>query len=537
MEQAGIVNPPIYHGELTAESKADETVVSEIDGSESENGEIDLPNNVSVTASSGLDCRMLAAAGPAVEEQQTATDFSKLSGRFSCLDGKLDCVVQMLLEQGQLLHVLSDKMATLQSALSSSDGKAKPTANASTQTDISTISHQSQPAHLSSSVASAAPTIPSVPSSSQRNTSTRLHPCTPNDVPTTSPVIASPSGACGHSTPVTSKSYSDAVKSSTLSTNTASVPSTSESSNDATTCPATSDEIDSAADAQLQPPPEGPSVLILHDSILGGVDATRLGRSYGLAVTKKTAFRIEHCCLHREESPPDVVVLHSGVNNLRWQSSQVASDKLVEAVNNMLDQSPTVRIVVSSVAPTLHSDINAKARDFNDRVVGRLQEHDRVTFVNNDYLSRHPARDIFIDSLHLSNGGSSLMAATLGRHLFRLLWQQPRRRLRRPRHHHVSVRNTRLRRPPLQAELFSSHNGLFSGPSHQQRRHDDYHRHTTVQNRPRYLDGQGQYDNSHRHTAEQDRPFYHYGQGRSESYHRYNHPNITPQPSRLISYV
>ena len=172
-----------------------------------------------------------------------------------------------------------------------------------------------------------------------------------------------------------------------------------------------------------------PRLLILHDSIMNGVDPARLGRGYGLHVTKKKAATITDCLQTAEKAAPhDAILLHTGLNDLKTTGAQDANQRLVTCVKTILTANQKAQVIVSNATPTTRPDLTAKRELFNALCFAALHDSDRVTFV------AHNAQ-IGNDRLHLTPRGASIVAGNTGRHVAGLFWQKQRSRgHRRPRH-------------------------------------------------------------------------------------------------------
>ena len=125
-----------------------------------------------------------------------------------------------------------------------------------------------------------------------------------------------------------------------------------------------------------------PRLLILHDSMLNGVDPVRLGHGYRLQVTKIKAATITDC-LHTAEkaAPHDAILTHTDVNDLKKQD---ASQRLVICVKTILITNKKAQVTVSKATPTTRPDLTAKRELFNVLCFAALHDGDRVTFVAHD---------------------------------------------------------------------------------------------------------------------------------------------------------
>ena len=209
-----------------------------------------------------------------------------------------------------------------------------------------------------------------------------------------------------------------------------------------------------------------PRLLILHDSIMNGVDPVRLGRGYGLHVTKKKAATITDCLQTAEKpAPHEAILIHTGVNDLKTTDAQDASHRLVTCVKTILTKNEKAHVIVSKATPTSRPDLTAKRELFNALCFAALHDSDRVTFV------AHDNTQIGDDGLHLTLRGASIVAGNTGRHVAGLFWQKQRSRgHRRPRNQQANrtTDTDNRRRPRHQQANRTTDTDNRRRPRHQQ---------------------------------------------------------------------
>ena len=159
-----------------------------------------------------------------------------------------------------------------------------------------------------------------------------------------------------------------------------------------------------------------PRLLILHDSIMNGVDPVRLGRGYGLQVTKKNAATITDCLQTAEKATPhDAILVHTGVNDLKTTGAQDVRQRLVTCFKTILATNKNAQVIVSKATPTTRPDLTAKRELYNALCFTALHESDRVTSV------AHDNAQIGHDGLHPTPRGASIVRpapnTTRGLHL------------------------------------------------------------------------------------------------------------------------
>nr|KAG5713692.1 hypothetical protein BaRGS_024740 [Batillaria attramentaria] len=169
-----------------------------------------------------------------------------------------------------------------------------------------------------------------------------------------------------------------------------------------------------------------PRVLTLHDSILRALDPERLGDSYGLQMEKQNASKVEDCASKSGGQTPEAIVIHTGINNLKTETAEKASEKFVSVVQDLASKHPDAKIVVSKLdRATEPTDLQAKRELYNAMVFSALHQKERVSFINHDTLSSKAAKVYYDDDIHPSKRGADMMAGNIGRHLSQLLWEKP----------------------------------------------------------------------------------------------------------------
>ena len=163
---------------------------------------------------------------------------------------------------------------------------------------------------------------------------------------------------------------------------------------------------------------------------MNGVDHARLGRGYGLQVTKKKAATITDCLQTAEKAAHhDAIFLHTGIIDLKTTGAQDVSQRLVTCVKTILATNKKAQVIVSKATPTTRPDLTAKRELFNALCFTALHDSDRVTFVAHDNAR------IGHDGLHLTPRGASIVAGNTGRQVAGLFWQKQQSRSHcRPRH-------------------------------------------------------------------------------------------------------
>ena len=174
-----------------------------------------------------------------------------------------------------------------------------------------------------------------------------------------------------------------------------------------------------------------PGIAILHDSVLNGVQARRLGLSYGLRVIKRKCQSVSDIETATKSATKacqnlDAIVLHCGINTLRHKTPQTASSDFVAAVNKIQSEHPKVKVVVSKISPVKDPTLHAKSDLFNALVCAEFVDNKNISVISHENLHLRGLQD----QLHPNQQGASVLARNLGRHLHSLFWTRPKRRFK-----------------------------------------------------------------------------------------------------------
>jgi hypothetical protein len=183
---------------------------------------------------------------------------------------------------------------------------------------------------------------------------------------------------------------------------------------------------DDKADSSL------PHLQILHDSVLKDIDSDRLGKSYGLRVTKRKTPTAKECVQDRNiGAAPDAILIHVGVNDLKNQTPETVGKELCKRIYALLKQQADTKIIISKLTPTTDDQLYAKGEVLNALLFAELFATERVSFISHHQLQRQGNKGHLKDGLHPSLKGSGIMAGNIGRHVHGLLWEKPKQRRRR----------------------------------------------------------------------------------------------------------
>ena len=191
-----------------------------------------------------------------------------------------------------------------------------------------------------------------------------------------------------------------------------------------------------------------PKTVIVHDSVLSGIETDRLGLSYGLEVKASRAYRVEEMEKVLDSTPPnepqpEAILIHCGINNLKEKDATTTAKSMLATVQNIQKKHPNSKIVLSKIAPTRDPKLEVKRNLFNAQITAELFESKSITTVSHENLMTN--KNYMHDTIHPNRRGTSVLAGNIGRALRDLFWQRPRRPKRPyPQHqprgmHHPSV--------------------------------------------------------------------------------------------------
>ena len=172
-------------------------------------------------------------------------------------------------------------------------------------------------------------------------------------------------------------------------------------------------------------------VCIVHDSILNGIKPAKLGKGYGCEVDKKRAYTIAQAqttlqnITSSTDNKPEAVVIHVGVNDLKTTDGKTAAKKYVEVVTKFAKSNPSVKVIVSKVAPTRSAEINKQRHVFNTKITNDFVDSgvQNIFAINHEHLRPY---DLY-DQLHPNQRGDVKLAVHIGRVLWGLFWTESSR--------------------------------------------------------------------------------------------------------------
>ena len=181
-------------------------------------------------------------------------------------------------------------------------------------------------------------------------------------------------------------------------------------------------------------------LLIVHDSTLKDIDASRLGLSNGLQVTKVCAYTIDDCLDAVGDHPADVILLHTGINDLKRQKVKTASRSMSGVIKTLSQNRPQCKIVVSKALATKRPKLNLKKELFNVTVHAKnfdAESTSNVSFIDH---ARIKAEQHLADDVHLNAHGTGIVAGQIGRHVASMFWKTQQRKQSPQRRQKQSMR-------------------------------------------------------------------------------------------------
>ena len=191
-----------------------------------------------------------------------------------------------------------------------------------------------------------------------------------------------------------------------------------------------------------------PVALLVHDSILNGIQESRLGRSYGMKIFKHKAHTVEEIddavksTCARMSRPPDAILIHCGINDLKTRGTETTCHSLLKKARKISHDYPGTKVVISKIAATRDQKLQIKRDLYNAILTAELQAESDI--VSHDNL-RSSQEFVRIDRIHPTPRETGLLAGNIGRHLRGLFWKSPRRSAK-SRHRNFPANS---QRPPV----------------------------------------------------------------------------------------
>ena len=130
-------------------------------------------------------------------------------------------------------------------------------------------------------------------------------------------------------------------------------------------------------------------VVLLGDSLLKQVIPERLIPSgYDAKIYKYEAYRIDDTANPVENKvlrDADVLVLHSGTNDIKTETSETCLDKMTSTVAFLQEINPDVKIVLSNIAPKGDAEVlHINRQEFNIKLLKEYNLNPNVTISDNN---------------------------------------------------------------------------------------------------------------------------------------------------------
>ena len=185
-----------------------------------------------------------------------------------------------------------------------------------------------------------------------------------------------------------------------------------------------------------------PVTFFIHDSTMSNVDPDRLGLSYGSHIHSKRAYTTEYIefavdsLTANTSKPPDAIVIHCGINDIKKKSPHSASTNMIKCITNIKHKHPNSKMIISNIAPTHDSKLEIKRHAFNAILSTELYGKKGIIVISHENIFKNN-KYIRGDRIHPTKRGASVLAGNVGRAIRDLFWVTPRRRLPpRPQRNH-----------------------------------------------------------------------------------------------------
>jgi hypothetical protein len=217
-----------------------------------------------------------------------------------------------------------------------------------------------------------------------------------------------------------------------------------------------------------------PRVLFLHDSILNKMDFALLGKKFGFVSARSTVYHIDdydNAVFDHLSQPPDAVVLHVGVNDVKGKDGVECGKRLARLARRVASRFPSSRVFVSQAAPVRNPTLDARREVLNATVRAELADVSSISFIKHAFPTDR--RHIAPDGIHPTYRSSSFIARDIGHVLQDYFWQKQRRSRSRPASSSSGLESSQRstnpasphrRRPPPRYSRFPSYYGRSSFP-------------------------------------------------------------------------
>ena len=166
-------------------------------------------------------------------------------------------------------------------------------------------------------------------------------------------------------------------------------------------------------------------VVLLGDSLLKQVIPERLLPSgYDGKIDKYEAYRIDDIANAVENEvlkDADVILLHSGTNDIKTETSETCLDKMTSTVAFLQEINPDVKIILSNIAPRGDAEVlDINRQEFNIKLLKEYSLDPDVTISDNNNLSRHGSiieKFYGRDNVHLNREGTKILASNISKSL------------------------------------------------------------------------------------------------------------------------
>lgn len=210
-----------------------------------------------------------------------------------------------------------------------------------------------------------------------------------------------------------------------------------------------------------------PRVLFLHDSILSKTDLASLGKNFGFVSARSTLYHIDDYdnTFDHLSQPPDAVVVHVGVNDVKGKDGVECGKRLARMVRRVALRFPSSHVFVSQTAPVRNPTLDARREVLNATAREELAEMASVSFIKHAFPTDR--RHIAVDGIHPTYRSAAFIARDIGHALEDHFWQKQRCPRSRPASSTSGQTSPHRRRSPPRYNRFPSYYGsrtLFPFP-------------------------------------------------------------------------
>jgi hypothetical protein len=130
--------------------------------------------------------------------------------------------------------------------------------------------------------------------------------------------------------------------------------------------------------------------------------------------------------------PPDAVVLHVGINDIKGKDPTACGRRVAGLARRVVSRFPKSHVFVSQAVPVRNVTMDSRREILNATVRAETMDLPSISLINHHFPT--DSRFLSADGIHPTRRGAAAVSRKLGHHLEDYFWQKPRsRQLQSPR--------------------------------------------------------------------------------------------------------